>query len=341
MKRVIFVFLVAVVMVSAQDVHFSQYYASPLNLNPAFTGVFNGKIRSNLNYRSQWSGFSQVGSAYTTYAASMDMRVTNIALKRNFMGIGFSFYNDRAGEAGLYTQSMVLSNSVGLNFSKKKVENVLAFGYQFGLLIRGLQYENLTFGSQYINNNFDPTAPTGERRFDAFRFGYDFSAGALWLSKPSDIFDFYLGASMFHVNQPNQSFFKAGEDPLATRLSIHAGANYNFGRMFDLVPIFMWQKQGWSSETLAGLNFMFAKKQTKPGQSKQMVYIGGLIRMGDAFVFTGGMQMKQTKIGLSYDVNLSPLTQASNFKGGPEISMQFIGNVGKRRTNFTIAAPRI
>ncbi|HOA38555.1 MAG TPA: type IX secretion system membrane protein PorP/SprF, partial [Flavihumibacter sp.] len=35
----------------AQDPHFSQFFASPLTLNPAYTGKFNGTVRVSGNYR--------------------------------------------------------------------------------------------------------------------------------------------------------------------------------------------------------------------------------------------------------------------------------------------------
>jgi type IX secretion system PorP/SprF family membrane protein len=346
MERMLKGFIVAImalfsVSLFAQDVHFSQYYAAPQALNPAFTGVFNGKIRSNLNYRNQWGGFSATGAAFQTYATSVDMRISNIALKRNFLGVGLSMYNDRAGDAGLYTQNIAFSNSVGINFSKKKVENLVILGYQFGVLIRGLNYDGLTFGSQYVNDALDVTAPTGERRFDEFRFGYDLGLGGLWVSKPMELLSFYLGASVFHLNQPNQSFFKTGDDPLPMRISIHGGAQYTFGRMVDLVPIMKFEHQGLSNEMLIGMNFMFSDMGIKKDPRKPMYYIGGMARLGDAFIVTTGVKVKSMKIGLSYDVNLSQLTQGSRFKGGPEISFEFVGDIGRRKTNFTIAAPRI
>lgn len=339
--KYILVLFVAFLSASAQDIHFSQYYATPQTLNPAFTGVFNGKIRTNLNYRNQWSGFSSDGAAFETYAASTDIHVSNVALKRNFLGVGMSFYQDKAGDGGLYTQNIMFSNALGMNFSKKRAENILVLGYQFGMLIRGLNYSDLTFGSQYINNGVDATAPTGERRFDEFRFGYDFSSGLLWISKPSDILSFYLGGSVFHINRPNQSFFKEGQDLIARRYSLHAGAQYTFGRMLDLVPIILHDRQGVASETLIGMNFMFSDMSIKKDPRKPMYYIGGMVRLGDAFIVTSGIKVRQTKIGLSYDFNLSPLTQGSRFKGGPEVSFEFVGDLGRRKPTFTIAAPRI
>ncbi|HRI61516.1 MAG TPA: type IX secretion system membrane protein PorP/SprF, partial [Saprospiraceae bacterium] len=59
--------------ISAQDPRFSQFYASPWNLNPAMTGLFNGRWRATANYRDQWSSFLNP-VPFRTYAAAFDAR---------------------------------------------------------------------------------------------------------------------------------------------------------------------------------------------------------------------------------------------------------------------------
>ena len=59
--------------VKAQDPAFSQFYANPLYLNPAFAGASEGGCpRATLNYRDQWPGISR---AYVTTSASWDQHV--------------------------------------------------------------------------------------------------------------------------------------------------------------------------------------------------------------------------------------------------------------------------
>ena len=55
----------------AQDPEFTQFYANPLYLNPAFAGTAHCP-RLSLNYRNQWPGIS--GSFITT-SASYDQHV--------------------------------------------------------------------------------------------------------------------------------------------------------------------------------------------------------------------------------------------------------------------------
>ena len=58
--------------VVAQDPNFSQFFASPLTLNPALTGKFDGDFRVAGNYRNQWPAFN---NAYTTSTLSLDFSI--------------------------------------------------------------------------------------------------------------------------------------------------------------------------------------------------------------------------------------------------------------------------
>ncbi|MEY4904396.1 MAG: hypothetical protein RLZZ292_2211, partial [Bacteroidota bacterium] len=66
--------LLGTIAANAQDIHFSQFYQSPLNLNPALTGVMNCNQRLTANFRNQWAAILR-GNAYNTYSASYDQRV--------------------------------------------------------------------------------------------------------------------------------------------------------------------------------------------------------------------------------------------------------------------------
>jgi len=84
----------------AQDIHFSQFYMSPLNLNPALTGVMNCNTRVVANYRNQWSQVLR-GDAYNTYSVSYDQKIA--VGRSDYFGIGGTFWGDRAGELSFGT----------------------------------------------------------------------------------------------------------------------------------------------------------------------------------------------------------------------------------------------
>ena len=77
----------------AQDPHFSQFFSSPLTLNPALTGKFDGTLRVAGNYRNQWPAFNNV---YTTSTLSVDFAILKKRLPEfDTWGVGILALTDR------------------------------------------------------------------------------------------------------------------------------------------------------------------------------------------------------------------------------------------------------
>src|SRR5437868_9753664 len=91
--------LLLALMVKGQDPHFSQFFASPLTLNPAFTGKFNGSFRVTGNYRNQWP---EINKAFTTTTASVDFHILDnkIDFTDNF-GVGLMAYSDASANGAV------------------------------------------------------------------------------------------------------------------------------------------------------------------------------------------------------------------------------------------------
>ena len=85
--------------VQAQDIHFTQFTASPLIVNPAFTGAFSGQWRAAAIYRDQWRS---VTSPFKTYAVSVDAPIINDLSHDDNLAAGLQLYNDRAGDGNVY-----------------------------------------------------------------------------------------------------------------------------------------------------------------------------------------------------------------------------------------------
>src|SRR3989339_584261 len=92
----------------AQDIHFSQFNASPLNLNPALTGGFDGDLRLIGNHKRQWLAFT---NAYRTFSVSADARLNQLQLYRSNISVGLLFNNDVAGDANFSTNQIKLAAS--------------------------------------------------------------------------------------------------------------------------------------------------------------------------------------------------------------------------------------
>ena len=318
--------IVSSVTLSAQEIHFSQFYLSPLKLNPAMTGVMNCNSRFTLNTRNQWASVLK-DAAFKTYNFSYDNRIP--VGRSDYFGWGMTFWGDRAGTSDFGT----LTGKLSLAYSKKmggyrKTAHYLVVGGEFGVSQRSVNFLNLRYGTQFDGNDFDPNLPTLENfGRDNFVFG-DIGGGLLWYSVLDENTNFYVGASFAHLNRANQSFYFDRFVELYTKLTIHAGGELMIGRRIGLVPGIVYFSQGPSREINVGTNVKFLLGKRR--QDYQAFQIGMWVRnarnfdtgtITDAVIASARFDYNNFAIGFSYDINTSELNAASNSNGGFELSL--------------------
>lgn len=320
------VVIISSVTLSAQDIHFSQFYLSPLNLNPAMTGVMNCNSRFTLNTRNQWASVLK-DAAFKTYNFSYDNKLP--VGRNDYFGWGFSFWGDRAGSSDFGT----LTGKLSLAYSKKMggyrgVAHYLVVGGELGVSQRSVNFLNLRYGTQFDGNDFDPNLPTLENfGRDNFAFG-DVGGGLMWYSILSETTNFYVGASFAHLNRANQSFYFDRFVELYTKLTIHAGGEFMINKRIGLVPGIVYLSQGPSRELNIGTNVKFLLGKRK--QDYQAFQIGMWVRnarnfetgsITDAIIASARFDYNNFALGFSYDINTSDLSVASNSNGGFELSL--------------------
>src|SRR5690554_2606180 len=140
----------------AQDIHFSQFHRSYLNLNPAFNGSFDADYRLNANYKNQWSSISE---PYKTISFSAEAK--SIFKKQNNIHIGLILFNDEAGLGGLQTTQFALNiaYSYKLNYDSTLI---LKAGIQSGINARSINFDRFKFDRQYDGSSFNPNLGSGE-----------------------------------------------------------------------------------------------------------------------------------------------------------------------------------
>ncbi|MCF8275335.1 MAG: PorP/SprF family type IX secretion system membrane protein [Flavobacteriales bacterium] len=329
--RFLFTYLLIFVtmVVCGQDVHFVQFTETPLLLNPGLTGVFDGTARVIVNYRDQWA---TVDAPYRTFGLNYDHRITPKKLKKKAsLAVGLAAYRDDAGDLGLHTTSALISLASTLNLTR---EQFITAGIQSGILYRGVDMSNAIWGSQYDGDNYDPTIGSGEvSSFNSF-ISPDVSLGFSWnLNKPDGAGPFRdlqirAGTGLFHLNRPVQKFNLSQDDHLHMRWTIHADAmmGVGSGRSY-IVPMFLFQLQGPSTEAVFGASYRFLFKDAArvTGFIKGGAMSMGLTyRWGDALTPIVSVEYLFMRMGVSYDVNVSKLRQATTFQGGLEISLRCI-----------------
>jgi type IX secretion system PorP/SprF family membrane protein len=330
----VFTLVVLVLSLQGQDIHFSQFYMSPLNLNPAMTGVNNCKNRFIANYRNQWAGVLK-NNAYNTYSFSYDQK-TPVG-REDYFGIGGTLWGDVAGASRFGTTQGRISGS----YSKKiagyrQKASYIVIGADVGITQRRVSDEDLIWPNQIGADGYNPDLASGEDPFDTDFLYPDLSAGLLYFSVVNKYTNWYLGAALHHLNQPNVSFLDT-EVTLYSRATIHGGGQFELKKKITLLPFAVMLFQGPHREFNGGASLRFALGPSRT--SNQSWQFGAWYRLGtadnngtqetgvdlhsDAVIFSTRFNYEQFGIGFSYDLNISELAGASPANGSFEFSMTY------------------
>lgn len=312
--------LIAAVAVQGQDIHFSQFYHSPLTLNPALTGVSKGDVRLATIYRSQWE---VARSPYKTIYAAAEKKFYNIAHETWWFSGGLQLFYDRTGDANADNANVALTGSYTRMLDK---ENFLSIGLAAGFGQRQFKFGPLSFDSQWNGDIFDPNRPTFEN-FDNTNITYpDFGIGINWRGqKTKTRSKLDVGVGAFHFNRPNQSFQSNDKSQLPTRWSLYMMPTVQVAAKFDIAGYGTVQIQDSYLEAIGGAA---GKLHLNTNKAKEVaLQLGFEYRfnaIGDAFIPAAEIHYHDWMVGLSWDVNISGFSAATNSNGGPEIAIRYI-----------------
>jgi type IX secretion system PorP/SprF family membrane protein len=326
--KIVFIFLmISYVYGSAQDIHFSQFYNSPLTLNPANTGAFIGRYRVATNYKNQWKSIS---NTYSSTFAGIDF---NIPEKK--LGLGLTFFNDKAGKSQMRITQGNLSISYNLRVNGG---NNIITGLQYGVGQRSIKTDDLKWDSQFNGTTHDPSAASGETNYSSSYTYMDVSAGIVWnfvANHTQSKFKNSLGLALFHANQPRQSYNSAQK--MYYKLVAHLSNQFKISiNDIYLIPQLMYSKQGPHTEINTGalVKFVLGEEggdlirinRVDKRYSNAAAFIGGQLRYKDAFIVMGAFEFRNgLTLSASYDINISKLNAASKLRGGAEIAILYRG----------------
>ena len=317
-KAILFLISVtAAIVIKAQDPHFSQFFSSPLTLNPAFTGKFDGEWRLAANHRDQWPS---IPKAYVTTSASFDFGILkNKIPKGDVFGIGISGLSDQSADAALKLNY----GSLSLSYHKALDEdgyNTIGAGFQATFSSAILDRNKLTFEDQLTQNGF--TNPTNETFSNGTSQSYvDMNAGLLYSGSSNGLNNYYVGVSVYHINKPNLSFIDKTWN-LASRITLHGGGSFPLSDNLSVHTSAIYQLQNKASEIVLGgaVSALVNGDEANPTN----VYFGSWLRVNDAIIPYLGLEINGLRIGASYDINTSGLKAATLSRGGSEFSIIYI-----------------
>lgn len=302
----------------AQDPHFSQFFASPLTLNPAFTGKFDGEWRLAANHRDQWPS---IPKAYVTSTFSFDKAILKGKIPdTDVFGIGFSGLTD----ASANSQLKLNYGSASLSYHKALDEdgyNTIGAGFQATYSSLLLETKDLLFESMLTQNGFTNQAGREVLQNGNNQSYFDMNAGLLFSGSSNGNNNYYAGVSAYHVNRPTVGF-KASNYQLASRLTIHAGGTFPVSDVLSFNGSIIHQRQAKASETTLGGAFSYNLNGDE--EKSASVFLGTWLRLNDALIPYIGLEVGGLRIGASYDVNVSTLKAATASRGGSEFSLIYI-----------------
>lgn len=331
--------------VQAQDIHFSENYATPLMINPAMTGLFNGQVRVTGIYRNQWRSITE-DAPYSTIGASIDMDAFKGVRAFDRISLGLMLYSDKAGDSQFSTNHVNLSMAYNVSFGINSVHS-LSVGAMGGFAQRSLNYSALTFGSQFDGSGYNGTLPSGEENNltnNNITF-MDVSSGLLYYYAPSERMNIYGGLGIYHMNRPSVNFIDGNFDRLQAKSSMQIGGRFAIAKDFDLVPSAYFLKQGPNMKLDVGTFFLFLFERSRSGE--KAVGLGVFSRVNgdeydpiasDAVIGALRLDLNDITIGTSYDFNVSSLKEGTNGRGAVEIAVIYTSPA--RNRNRVLHCPR-
>ena len=336
MKKIVSLLLFVYFVVNqgvAQDFQFSQFYASPLTLNPALTGAFSGKYRVGLVYRDQWTKITPV--PYKTISSGIDLRfeLDQKRKAKDVISVGMVFASDKTDVFNFNSNQIMVSGAFTKALSNDNTQ-FLTLGIQGAVAQRNLSFDNLDFPNEFNGtNNFN--LPSYEKfPFNNFAYG-DLATGLNYAISPKRGTSYTVGLAMHHILQPNISFFeeeKCGTSVLRRKYTAHINAQIPTGLRTQISPRLLFQTQGKHSALSLGTNFRI---QFSDYDGSKALHVGTWARavrnvpnkIGfDSAVAMMGFEFYNFLLGFSYDLNLKAVSNYNRTQSAFEVTLGYLGN---------------
>lgn len=306
-KPVLLLLLLIAGSARAQDPSFSQFFSSPLNINPALTGNINGQWRMISNLRDQWVG---PASPYRTGTICFDTRILKNKIPENSsIGLGGMMMVDQAMQGAIKSSYASLNSSYSIQLSADEGDHRLGMGVGLIYGNRRVDYNKLNFGEQFTGYGFDTNLPTGESALSQMKPYISSSAGLLY-SFTSTYTNIDVGFAGFHLNKPKRTVIEDPKQALAPRYVMHANFEsfLNDRLVLNTNAVYMTQS-GAGYYSIGGALGYFLSDE---GDEENIIVNAGMWYWSkNALIPYVGFVYRQFQLGLSYDVTISKLSQAS------------------------------
>ncbi len=310
-------FLLIAGSLSSQDIHYSQFYNSPLNVNPAKTGIFNGDKRLNLSYRSQWRS---VPVPWTTFSGSFDRKFYPRYGKQHFWSAGVLFNYDAQGDVA--NINLTNFNVTGSWTKILNENNLFTVGGILGFATRGFDPNSLTFDNQWTGETFDTSVDPQDIVLATERTSFIENGLGLnyrWQKTSRTKLD--LGIGGYHLIRPGVAFGENDDVKLSRRISLTGVGSFELSRKLDIQLNGLYQFQQDSNELiLSALGKIYINQQ----RGKELaLHLGIGWRSGKSLFPIVALQHRQLYVSLNYDVDLTDFAEIHNQRRPSSFEMHF------------------
>ncbi len=323
--------ILSAVTMQAQDIHFSQFFETPLLRNPSLAGIYKGDIRVQAVYRDQWN---TVTNAYKTGSLNGEYKMP-VGKSNDFLTLGLQMLYDQAGTVA-WKSTHVLP---ALNFHKSLSTDrnrYLSLGFMGGAVQRKLDRTKMTTNSQYDGMGDGENFTSN---------GYTYFDGSVGMSYNAQLNDdpennMYLGLAYHHFNKPKNSFYRSASFGLDPKWVASGGLRFAVTPASYLTLQADYSKQGNFQEVVAGALYGI-KLGPELDNPLYTLHGGAFLRWNDALIPVIKLDYTPFAFSLSYDVNISKLKTSSFGRGGFEIGVSYIGFLDRDNSSVNaVLCPR-
>ena len=315
----IFILLfIPVSFLQAQDLHFSQFFNSPLTTNPANTGFIpDADYRIGVHYRNQYSNIMSV--PYKTVSAFGDAQLFRNRLENGWLGVGALILSDVAGSGTL--RSTKVYGSVAYH-QMLGSSSLLSAGFNLGWANKRIDQSNLKFPDQFDETLgfFDSHLPTSVILTNTSVSYFDMQVGMNYAYFPQENVYINAGYSIHHVNKPKETFFNDdinGTGVIPMRQIGFINAILKVDPRVIINPNIYYTTQAKAEELVLGMNMNYNLSEYGETQLIAGIYY----RNKDAVIPMLGFELNNVSFTFSYDATISTLKNFNNSRGAMEFNL--------------------
>lgn len=343
----ILAFVLGAFTVNAQDIHFSQFYASPLNLNPALTGNFNGFYRISAIYRNQYPGLTQGRPAFSTPSIGADFSLLKDKLKNGALGVGLVFFNDQQNGKTFNNNSILASVAYNMGFGSKR-QFQLGVGLQGGIAMTKMDFSQFRFADGFnpdltYNPNYNAESFNSGNRIKG-----QFNAGIFTKFEFIQGMRYYMGYAFNNATNYKQDYLANSPQDfrLPFRHTLHGGWEFDIKDKAVIIPGFFFAQQAKANQINFGLTGGI--HVVRDPAKRATLFLGLWNRLNTSnytIIPKVGFEYKGFRAGFAYDAHLArQLKDRRNIGGampqGFEIYLTYVGNLFVPKEDNYLFNPR-